>query len=526
MKESNSIQTLIKQFDDLKLKLALQGILVGMFSGLVVVFYRIVLEKAEKIRQIFIHTEQPLWMILGWFLLLLLTAIFVGRLMIKDPMICGSGIPQVEGVLTNKLNMNPVSVLVRKFIGGTLCIGAGLSVGREGPSIQLGAATAQSLSKLFKRSNVEEKYLITSGASAGLAAAFNAPLAGVMFSLEEVHKHFSPLVLVSAMSASLTADFISKHFFGLKPVFHFGLVEAIPLNSYGFIVILGIITGLCGVFYNKVTEKTLDTYESMTWLKKQYRPIIPFLMAGILLFVLPEILGGGHALVERLTEGNFTITFILVLLISKFIFSMISFGSGVPGGIFFPLLVLGALTGSLFGNVLSSYFGVDEQFIQNFIILAMAGYFTAIVRAPITGSILITEMTGSFSHLLSLSLISLISYTVAEFFRSEPVYETLLHRIVKNSKAHSNDVSSETKTLIEVPIFFDSFIDGKCVKDLTLPEACLLVSVKRGNEEIIPRGNTPLHSGDTLIVLVNESVAGRIRDELLSYCHSSSIKTA
>ncbi|MDB8459224.1 ClC family H(+)/Cl(-) exchange transporter [Turicibacter sanguinis] len=525
MNDRISIRGLITQFDHLKLKLAMQGILVGIASGFMVVFYRMILEKAEHIRQL-ITLNQPLWMIGGWFILLVLAALFVGRLMIKDPMICGSGIPQVEGVLANKLNMNPVSVLIRKFIGGTLCIGAGLSVGREGPSIQLGAATAQWMSRLFKRPNIEEKYLITSGASAGLAAAFNAPLAGVMFSLEEVHKHFSPLILVSAMSASLTADFISKHFFGLKPVFQFNRLEAIPLTSYGLIVILGIITGLCGVFYNKITEKTLDTYDSMTWLKKQYRPIIPFLMAGVLLFVLPEVLGGGHSLVESLTEGNFTIAFILILLMSKFIFSMISFGSSVPGGIFFPLLVLGALTGALFGNVLSFYFGIDEQFIQNFIILAMAGYFTAIVRAPMTGIILITEMTGSFSHLLSLSLISLISYTVAELFRSEPIYETLLHRILKSSQTDSNDALCETKTLLEVPIFFDSFIDGKCVKDLALPENCLLVSVKRGNEEIIPRGNTLLHSGDILIVLVNEAVAGTIRDDLLTYCDSTHIKTA
>ena len=489
MKESSSIKNLIKQFDDLKLKLALQGILVGIASGFIVVFYRIVLEKAEHIRSLFTQFKPSLWMIMGWFILLILSALFVGRLMIKDPMICGSGIPQVEGILANKMKMNPLSVLIRKFIGGTLCMGAGLSVGREGPSIQLGAATAQWFSRLFKRSTVEEKYLISSGASAGLAAAFNAPLAGLMFSLEEVHKHFSPLVLVSAMSASLTADFISKHFFGLKPVFNFEITQILPLNHYWLIILLGIITGLCGVFYNKVTEKTLDIYDSIPWLKKQYHPLIPFLMAGILLFILPQILGGGHSLVESLTEGQFTINFILILLISKFVFSMISFGSGVPGGIFFPLLVLGALTGSLFGNILSQFFGIDEQYIQNFIILAMGGYFTAIVRAPITGSILITEMTGSFSHLLSLSLISLISYTVAEFFRSEPIYETLLNRLLKGNPKNQPENIHETKTLIEVPVFFNAFIDGKRVKDLTLPQSCLLVSVKRGSEEIIPRGN-------------------------------------
>ncbi|MGL4374132.1 MAG: ClC family H(+)/Cl(-) exchange transporter, partial [Turicibacter sp.] len=420
---TNTITHLVKQFQTMKLRLAFQGILVGIISGFIVIIYRLILEKAEHFRLAFEALQaKPLWLIILWFTALILTSLFVGKLMIKEPMICGSGIPQTEGVLANKLKMNWLRVLVYKFIGGTLCIGAGLSVGREGPSIQLGAAAGQGIGRLLKRSKMEEKYLITAGASAGLAAAFNAPLAGVMFALEEVHKHFSPLVLVSAMSASLTADFLSKHFFGLEPVFDFGLLEPIPLNHYGYIMILGIIVGVFGVFYNFMTVKTLELYSKLTFIKPKHRPLIPFILAGILLFVLPQVLGGGHGLVQGLIDGSFTLKFIILLLVAKFIFSMISFGSGVPGGIFFPLLVLGALTGSLFGNTITELFNVSPLFIQNFIILAMAGFFTAIVRAPITGAILITEMTGSFSHLLSLAVISLIAYTVAEFLRSEPIY--------------------------------------------------------------------------------------------------------
>lgn len=521
MNEQNSITHLMTVFKEMKIKLALQGVLVGIISGLVVVGYRLVLEQAEHLRHLI--SGQSLILILCWFILLLIVSLVVGKLMMDEPMICGSGIPQVEGQLANKLKINPISVLVRKFIGGTLCLGAGLSVGREGPSIQLGAATAQALSRFFKRSTIEEKYLITSGASAGLAAAFNAPLAGVMFSLEEVHKNFSPLVLVSVMSASLTADFVSKQFFGLKPVFNFGVIEALPLNYYGLIILLGIITGLCGVFYNCMTEKTLEGYDNITWLKKQYRPIIPFLLAGILLFILPEILGGGHSIVEQLMEGNFTLTFILILLAGKFIFSMISFGSGVPGGIFFPLLVLGALTGALFGNFAHGWLGIESQFIQNFIILAMAGYFSAIVRAPITGSILITEMTGSFTHLLSLALISLVAYAVAELFRSEPIYEFLLSRLLNNEPSDPKDEPFGNKTMMEIPVFTDSKIDGQLVRELQLPNNCLLVGVRRGNQELIPRGNTLLHSGDTLIVLVNETIAASVRDDLILYCNKSMI---
>ena len=167
----NSISALLSQFRQLKLKLALEGILIGLMSGLFIVFYRLVLEKAEELRSITVSYLHSAWQVLIGFLLLILLALFVGRLMIKDPMICGSGIPQVEGILANKLKMNPLSVLVRKFIGGTLYLGAGLSVGREGPSIQLGAAMAQYVSQLTKRSKLEEKYLLSSGASAGLAAA-------------------------------------------------------------------------------------------------------------------------------------------------------------------------------------------------------------------------------------------------------------------------------------------------------------------------------------------------------------------
>lgn len=513
----NSISTLLTQLRQLKLKLALEGMIVGLGSGLVVVFYRLILEKVEHIRQFVFSSQHSIWYTISWFILLILVALFVGKLMMKDPMICGSGIPQVEGVLANKLKMNPLSVLIRKFIGGTLCIGAGLSVGREGPSIQLGAATAQYLSQLTKLSKTEEKYLISSGASAGLAAAFNAPLAGVLFSLEEIHKHFSPLVLISAMSASLTADFVSKNFFGLKPVFNFDTLEAIPLDHYWLIIILGIITGLCGVFYNKTIKRTLERYDKLTWLKKQYRPIIPFILAGLLLFILPQVLGGGHSLVESLIHSSFTIKMLLLLLIVKFIFSMISFGSGVPGGIFFPLLVLGALTGSIFGTVSANLGLINDTLIQNFIILAMAGYFTAIVRAPITGSILITEMTGSFTHLLSLSLISLIAYTVAECLKSEPVYDYLLARQLQGTKTFE---TSEDKLMIEIPVFTHSYIDGRFVRDLSLPDGCLLIVIKRGSHEIIPRGNTELLAGDYLVILLKESIASSVQEELKLCCNT------
>lgn len=190
---------------------------------------------------------------------------------------------------------------------------------------------------------------MTCGASAGLAAAFNAPFAGVLFSLEELHKNFSTDVLLSAMSASITADFISRYVFGLKPVFDFSAAQMMPLQNYWMVLILGILLGLVGTLYNFCVAKSQDLYSKIG--SQFIRTAIPFLLAGACLLVYPLVLGGGHNLIELVSQ-DMAIQSLLLLFCLKFLFSMISFGSGVPGGIFLPLLVLGAISGSTFSEVL------------------------------------------------------------------------------------------------------------------------------------------------------------------------------
>lgn len=513
--EKDTYNTL-SHMSNIKIKLLIQGIIVGAFSGFLIVFYRIVLERAEYIRQFILNLNVNKGILIPmWFFVLIVLSYVVGKLLKKDPLISGSGIPQVEGVLLRKLKMSWLSLIIRKFVGGVISIGAGLSLGREGPSIQLGAAVGQGVGKVFNRNKIEEKYLVTCGAAAGLAAAFNAPLAGIMFVLEEVHKHFSPLILLPAMSAALTADFISKHFFGLKPIFDFTAITPLGLETYGFIVILGVIVGVLGAIYNSTLLKTLDIYNKQKWLPLEFRPMIPFLIAGALVFIIPEVLGGGHSLIQSLIDGRYTVNMLLVILVVKFLFSMVSYGSGAPGGIFFPLLVLGAITGAIYGNVLENFFNFHPNFVNNFIILAMAGFFSAIVRAPITGSILITEMTGSLSYLLSISIISLVAYITAGLLNSEPIYESLLERLLKNNGKYDIIEDSRNKSILEIPVCLDSELDGKAIKDLKLRKNCLIVAVKRGEKEIIPKGGTKTFSGDYLYVLVNEKEAALIKEELL-----------
>ena len=147
------------------------------------------------------------------------------------------------------------------------------------------------------------------------------------------------------------------------------------------------------------------------------------MFAFILAFTLPDVLAGGNQMVKILENNQYILSTLITLLIVKFIFSAICFGSGAPGGIFFPLLVLGSFIGAIFAVVCTNLIGISADFTQKFIILAMAGFFCATVRAPFTGIILITEMTGSLSHMISISLVCIISYVVAYIFKSEPIYE-------------------------------------------------------------------------------------------------------
>lgn len=495
-----------------------EGLAVGVISGLVVLSYRIALKYAN----IWLHAilrwanGSPGRMAL-WMLALTCMALVVGRLLTKEPLISGSGIPQLEGEVVGKLDQCWWKVLPAKFIGGFLSLLAGLSLGREGPSIQLGALAGKGFSKLCGHGLTEERFLLTCGASAGLSAAFHAPLAGVMFSLEEVHKNFSVTALISVMTASLTADYLSSNILGFEPVFQFDIMGELPKDLYWTLLILGVLLGAAGAFYNWATLKAQHLFLDKCKLRPEIRLLIPFWLAGVLGFIAPSLLGSGHELVNALTAGEIALFGAVLLLAGKFLFSLISFGSGAPGGIFFPLLVLGSLMGGIFGLFCVQYFGMDAANVNNFVLLSMAGLFTAIVRAPLTGIILIFEMTGSLSQMLSLSVISIVAYIVANLLKSEPIYESLLNGLLKR-RGQPTQTEAGERVLIEIVIHQESSVAGKQVREVMWPKNCLLVAVLRNSNELLPKGDTTLFAGDILIVMTPSTFESQVYDQIKELC--------
>ena len=506
----------INRLRSFRYMLILEGALTGALSSAAVVFFRVMLEKADELRKFIIAScTGNVWLTCAWLALLAALSFAVYFLVKYEPYISGSGIPQVEGEMAGCIEQNWFRVLICKLAGGIISVGCGLSLGREGPSIQLGAMTAKGFAKLTKRVKTEERHVITCGAGAGLAAAFNAPLAGVLFCLEEMHKNFSAEVILSVMASSVTADFISSNVFGLEPVFAFSVPHMMPLGMYGHVVALGLILGLFGALYNK----SIGFFQNMyIKIPPCIRLLVPFLCAGALGFVLPQILGGGHALAMQVSAGTYALGFLCLLLAAKFVFSMLSFGSGAPGGIFLPLLVMGAMTGAIYFGAADSFFKMDASLLSNFIILGMAGYFSAIVRAPITGIILISEMTGSFSHLLTLSVVSLFAYTVPDLMKVKPIYEQLLERILAGKK-HAAVQKSE-KVLVESVLCHGCAAQNCTVGDIDWPEGCLVVSVVRMGEEIVPKGNTLLCAGDMISLLCDTKTVFELKKMLELKCES------
>lgn len=497
-----------------RFRLFLEGIVIGILGGLAISLFRFLLELANGLRlyayEMYLvpalqerNPSLPLLWLCG-----LALAAFVLYLMARHaPMASGSGIPQVKGVILGLFRMRWLRILWVKIAAGALAIGAGLSLGREGPSIQIGATCAQGFSRLLGRTRMEERYLITSGASAGLAAAFNAPLAGMMFALEELHRNFSGAVLLPTMASAVTATIVTRLFFGSGTSFSFAPLQPLPVPLMGYVFLLAVLCGMGGILFNKGLL-SVGVFYNLRIFKNQYVKILfALLIAFVLGFALPDVLGGGNLLVNALAKGGFTVSFLLLLLAGKYMFTLISYGCGVPGGFFLPLLVLGALIGSAFANALEAAGFLAAEFVPNMIIFGMAALFAASIRSPITGTLLILEMTGDFDHLMPLALASAVAYVTAGLLKGEPIYDALLKQSIQKD---SVSVITDERTIVEVPVASGSPIENKPVSELPLFHQTLLVNIKRGRENKIPDPDTRIRAGDFLYILTETKNAAAL----------------
>ena len=493
-------------------RLTIQGVLVGIFAGLMVCLYRFLLAGSESVLRNYLSIihGNVLYIVL-FFIALVVMALLIDWLTKWEADSAGSGIPQIYAEVKGHMEANWAKVLFSKITAGVITALGGLSLGPEGPSVQIGGMAGKGIAKIFKGSKTDELRLILVGSAVGITAAFNAPLAGVIFVFEEINHGFDKTLIFIALVSAIVSDFISKAIFGQSTILHFPVLN-IPLESFWILVALGFIIGILGYLYNLGMMKSSDFMASLkipSWLKF----VIVFMISGVIALLLPEISDGGHFMMDMLDVAIPSLGVLVLLLVLKYLFSMFSFSSGAPGGIFLPILVLGAYIGAIFGSIVVPAFGWQHDLIYKFIIISMAGFFAATVRSPITGIVLLAEMSGSTESLVAMIIVSLIAYVVPTLLGNEPIYESLYDRLLlaKNRefvKEPSKHVLSEYLVPLDC-----NYVNFK-IKDIPFPKNAIVVSVIRNGKYIIPTEDFHIKYGDQIHVLADSNDYPYVREEI------------
>ena len=368
------------------------------------------------------------------------------------PEASGSGVPEVEGALEGLREVRWRRVLPVKFVGGVLGLSSGLVSGREGPTIHMGAAIGAALSEWLKLSRLDLNALLAAGAAAGLSAAFNAPLAAILFVIEETRKQFRYTFrsYVGVIAASAASALGMELVGGTAPPLRID-TAAVPLLLLPIFMVLGAGLGVLGVLFNRCLVTALD------WRAAAFRRA-PFAFAvivgaavGALATVLPFAVRGGETLIPRMVVTELPILTLLLIAVVRFVGTMASYPVGVPAGIFSPLLAFATMVGLIAGRLIemlltAAALPVPPLVGAAFAVAAMGGLFSAAIRAPLVGVVLVVELTGGYELILPVIVTCVTAHVVAEWLHGRPIYEVLLERSLRLAghppRAPSTTVSS------------------------------------------------------------------------------------
>ncbi|MCX6050469.1 MAG: H(+)/Cl(-) exchange transporter ClcA [Chloroflexi bacterium] len=484
--------------------------LVGLCAGIIAIVFRTLLSEADIVRNALVGWAHQ-YASFGWIFPIsfgaagaALSVLLVRR---YAPETSGSGIPHLKATLHRLRELRWRRVLPIKMIGGVLAIGSGMALGREGPTVQMGGAVGDAVARWLNVPARERLVLIAAGAGAGLAAAFNAPLSGLVFILEEVQRDFRPIVFGAVFLAAAVADIVARLAAGQLPVFAVPSYAVLPLANIPIFIILGGVAGILGVAFNKgllVTQGLFSRFSDRT------RILIAALIgasAGLIAWFSPQAVGGGHDLAEQVLAGHFMLAAIPLWFLLRFGLTLVSYGTGAPGGIFAPLLVLGALIGLAIGEIAHFFAPAAVPLPAVFAVIGMAAYFTAIVRAPLTGVVLILEMTGNYSQMLPLLVSCFTAYAVAEALKDLPIYEALLEIDLLRGGLRP---AYKESIVVEMTVETGASFVGQEVKNLGLPPGCILVRCDEGGHEWVPTATTRLEEHMRITAVIAPEAANAL----------------
>lgn len=381
-----------------------------------------------------------------WLLAFAISALFGGVAMYLThkfaPEAGGSGIPEIEGAMDDLRPVRWWRVIPVKFFGGSLSLSSGMILGREGPSVQIGGNVGRMVADLFKLPKDAGHALLAGGSAAGLAAAFNAPLAGIMFVLEEMRPQFrySFLSVKAVSTAVILATVVRQLLLGTDPVFHLPQYATPHLSTCGLYVLLGCLMGGIGYGFNRAVNRVQDTYLALH--RNQRGRVVTLLMLvsggfGVLSLYGQGFSGSGMHEIPEWISSPLPYEALLLLLLWRLAGTLLCFCSGIPGGVFAPSLALGTLCGAMIGQFFTQLFPGLPIETGTFAIAGMGALFAASVRAPVTGIVLVTEMTNNYALILPMMITTLCATLVAQILGGRPIYSQILARTLRLARQKS-----------------------------------------------------------------------------------------
>lgn len=348
-----------------------------------------------------------------------------------EPLAAGSGIPHVESVFLGEAEPASLRVLPARFVGGVLAIGSGLVLGREGPTVHMGATIGAEAARRTRLPGGEARMLQTALGGAGLAVAFNAPLAGVLFTLEEVTKSFRVLTVLATALATATAVGCSRLLLGDHPDFDVAEVAAPGLAWLPLFIVFGLLTGCVGACYNAAVLWLGDRVGGIPRVPAPLKATAIGAVVGLALCVVPLTVGDGDSLTQMILGGHqFVLLAAAGLLAARFVTGPLSYSAAVPGGLFAPLLAIGALWGTVFLGCFDAVWPEDiTRLALPMALVGMAAFFAATVRAPLTGIVIVMEMTATTSVAVPMLAAAAAAVLAANALGSAPIYDSLRSRM-------------------------------------------------------------------------------------------------
>lgn len=400
------------------------GVAIGCVGGI----FRVALEHADRLRNAMMawahgHAIWGFLIVVGACAIAVSVAAWMVRRFSRHA--SGSGIPHVEAVLHEQIPPAPFSLVPVKFFAGLLAIGSGLALGREGPTVQMGAGIAVFAARICRLGWGDCRVLLAAGAGAGLATAFNAPIAGIIFVLEELIQRFDRKVAVGALAMLATAIPVARLFLGDASDFRVVPLGYPGAESVPLFFVLGAVAGLLAVAYNRTLLAALAVRDRFAKCAAELRAGLIGVSVGILAWFAPELVGGGDQITQRALIGYESPAVVALAFLIRFGLGPLSYAAGTPGGLFAPLLVLGAQSGLLFGAACNHLLPALYIQPEAFAVVGMAAFFTGVVRSPLTGIVLVVGMTASVTMLLPMLGACFAAMLLPMLLRDAPIYDSL-----------------------------------------------------------------------------------------------------